>query len=212
MKKLILIGLMAAFVVGLSGSANALTVYDMIGDNDGYGYGAAVVPDFANLPFTDNPFPGAGWLFDNRSAAELAATDGAQATDVEDNFDVTFFHTFDVSQFASISSATFYIDITGLQQNVFGGVSHLYLDGFEIAGFLSVDQGTWGSNVFSMSVNTADLADGMLDVYFDNWPSDHIGIDYTMLAVSGVAIPEPATMILFGIGMVGMGLRRKFRK
>jgi len=217
MRKLLITALAVFCIMALSPLAQAftpLTVTNMIGDNDGYGYGAGAVADGADLPFTNDPAPGAGWLFDNRTSDELAATDGSQATDVEDNFDVTFFHTFDVSQFSALTEAWFTIDISGLQQAIFGGYSHLYLDGVEVTDFLTVDQGAWGSDVLVYSVDLASLADGTLNVFFDNWTNDHIGIDFTMLKVSGVteAIPEPTTMILFGLGMAGLGIRRKFRK
>lgn len=60
-------------------TADASTISIVVGDNDGYGLGAAVVPDGANLP----------WLTpiqDARSAAEQAATNGAQFTDLYSAF------------------------------------------------------------------------------------------------------------------------------
>ena len=208
MKKLMILASVLVLFFGFS-SANAafMTVYDMIGDNDGYGYGVATVPDNADLPGAPS-----WWEFDNRSAAELAAVNGAQATDIEDNFDVTFFHSFDLSQFAYISEAYFTIDITGIQQGVFGGNSHLYLDGAQVMSFEALQQGAWGSDVLTYSVNLADLGDGMFNVFFDNYLSDHVGIDFTQLEVTGSAVPEPTTMILFGLGLAGLGTYRRFKK
>jgi hypothetical protein len=197
--------------------AGVITVWSMIGDNDGYGYGADVVPDGADLPVTNDPEEGAGWIFDNRSAAELAATDGAQGTDFEEMLDVTFNHRFNISQFDYLTEALFTIDISGLQQGIFGGFSHLYLDGVEVADFLDIDQGVWGSGIFTYAVDLSMLADGALDVYFDGWDfeygHDDIAIDFAALTVTGVSpIPEPATMALFGLGLVGLGMFRRWKE
>jgi hypothetical protein len=192
-----------------------LTLTNMIGDNDGYGYGHEIVGDGDDLPYTDSY----GWLFDNRSDAEKAAVNGAQATDIRDNFDVTFMHRFDFSQFDYLTEAYFTIDISGLQQNVFGGVSRLFLDGMEVVEFLTIDQGVWGSSLLTYAVDLSLLSDGALDVYFDNWfndfASDHVGIDFTRLTVTGFTgqpIPEPTTMLLTALGLAGIGVRFRFRR
>lgn len=203
----------------LSSSSN-ITIYDQIGDNDGYGYGHANVGDGANLPFTDDPSFGTGWNFDNRSAGELAATNGAQQTDFEDNLDVTFYHSFDISQFSSLTSALFTIDISGLEQGVYGyELSHLYFDGVEVLPFLNINQDTWGSGLLTYEVDLSMLADGLFEVYLDNFDGqlgdDHIAVDYTSLSVTGQSsstIPEPATMLLFGFGLAGSAIVRKIRK
>lgn len=203
----------------LTSSVN-ITLVDQIGDNDGYGYGHALVGDGANLPFTDDPFAGGGWNFDNRSAEELASTNGAQQTDLEDQLDVTFHHTFDISQFSSLTSALFTIDISGLQQGVFGDFfSHLYFEGIEVLPFTTVNLGSWGSALLTYEVDLAMLTDGIFDVYLNNFDGyfgdDHIAVDFTSLTVTGLStstIPEPTTMLLLGFGLAGAGVIRRFRK
>ena len=60
--------LLAVIILTVGSAANAATY--LIGDNDGFGFGVA---DGASLPT---------FLFDNRSAGELASVDGSEFTDV----------------------------------------------------------------------------------------------------------------------------------
>jgi hypothetical protein len=191
----------------------------MIGDNDGYGYGDDLVPDGADLPLTSSPYEG-GWLFDNRGGDELIGTDGSQFTDMESRFSPTFHHTFDMSLFSVLTEATFTIDISGVQQDLFGGYSHLYLDGVEVLGFIDLEQGAWGSGLLTYEVDLGMLSDGMLDIYIEGWDSnegyyDDFAVDFASLTVSGLGVdpvPEPTTVMLFGLGLAGMGVARRFRK
>ncbi len=192
-----------AAIVLMAASTNAFTYSDMIGDNDGYGYGVA---DGAVLP---------EWVFDNRSAAELAATNGAQFTDYESN-QFVLDATFDFAPFAlsDIISATFTIDVTGIQTTDFGQ-SRLWFDGIEVAdAFAGVEQGVYGSGVFDFAVDNSYLADGNLDVRYLGGDVDATGVDFVKLTIETrtPAIPEPTTLALLGLGLAGLGLRRKLRK
>lgn len=200
-------------VVLLATQAFGFSVFHQIGDNDGFGFGIA---DNGSIP---SP------VFDNRSVAEMAASDGSQFTDNDNLYntgDPTFTHFFNTNLFSNITSATFTIDVQGLQPNAFGQgslPSYLYLDGNQVPGFELIDLGATGSMVMTFNVNTAWLADGQLNVFLDindagDVPigsADLVAVDFTRLDVEGDAavVPEPATLLFLGMGLVGIGIYRR---
>jgi len=197
-------GLCMIGLFALSGSVSAVTM--TIGDNDGYGYGIA---DGATLPAT--AVPGCSWCFDNRSAGELAATDGSQFTDFQEyQAPVVFSFLFDTTPDTIVSNAVFSMDVTGIQ-SIFGS-STLLLDGHNVSAGLPIDQGAWGSGVYSFNVDSSWLLDGMLDVSFTGGNNDHIGFDYFELSYDAARVPEPASLALMGLGLIGLGFAKSKKR
>ncbi len=107
----------ASYILRKLGGAIAFDV--RIGDNDGYGFGAATVPDNATLLFNTGTYS----LQDQRAAAERTATDGSEHTDIYETFDwytspaapltTSFDVRFPVE--GTLQSATLEIDMGGVQ-------------------------------------------------------------------------------------------------
>lgn len=200
-RKHIFYSILGACLLAVSANSSAIPVTIMIGDNDGYGFGVA---DGADLPST---------IFDNRSAAELAATDGSQNTDFAEVSVVNFTFDFDATAYSSISNVFFTMDVSGIQQSTFG-TSTLLLDGVDVSAGLPIDQGALGSGIFSFGVNAADLLDGQLDVSFTGGSSaiDFIAFDYFALDFDSAAVPEPSILTLLGLSLALFGFNSRRRK
>ena len=198
-----------AAAIALPGAANATTW--MIGDDDGYGAG---IPDNGDHP----PFVP---TYDGRSAAEMAATDGAEYTDTystahpgyspQAGTTATFTFsglgsgwtagamTFDLADFQADTFGAFLVTYNGIVQNwAFNdGYPHTKIHNFNFA-----------QDVID-SINTL----GSLTIVIDrNGSGDFYGVDYAKLSDVFVAdVPEPTTwaMMIGGFALVGSAMRRR---
>jgi len=209
-----------AALAALMGSASAATW--VIGDNDGYGIG---IPDNAN-----HPFNGSTANYDGRSAAEAAATDGAQFTDTYSTTHPGFgpqpgtVATFTFSGLGSgWTEGTMIFDMADFQATTFGAV---------MTTFNGIDQ-NWAFNdgfpstklrVFDLEQAVLDSINltGQLVVVVDrNNSGDFYGFDYAALSDEKLldidvpdripVIPEPSTYALMALGLaaVGVAVRRR---
>jgi len=222
---------LATALATLLAAAPARAQYSLrIGDNDGYGFG---LPDNGFTPATGYPgLGGSGSNYDGRSAAEKAATDGAELTDVYSalypNPPVCFLcpiqspHTFSVGHVLFpvpqlIGSAVLTVDMGDFQASVGGPIRVLYNGLLQSWAF---DDGFTATVVRHFVLDAATVASinatGMLDVTIDHDTSgdliafDYFQLDATLPGVPSTA-PEPAgvALVAAGLGLIGLAAARR---
>ncbi len=203
--------LAAAAFFAFAGTGQAATISMMIGDNDGYGEGIA---DNANVVTMTN-FPA-----DQRSATEMAATDGSEQTDINSALYAPVSSTalFKFAFVGNLTNAILTLDIGGIQDGVFGSSTLASFNGVLQSGLLALQQGVTGTNVLNFALSAGQLAqansDGFVSLFLDrNGNSDAIFIDYVALngnTTSAVPVPASLPLLLAGIGGL-VALRRRNR-
>lgn len=213
MKTLSLASVLALFALG--SAAPAATFNIMIGDDDGFGEGVAD-NGVATGPIGD-------FGVDNRSAAEQAATDGAEQTDINSAFYAPVANPaqFIFSLPGTITSAVLTLDIGGLQKDVFGETL-AYFNGTLKSGLLAITEADYrASRVLTFSLTVAELAAansaGFFKLSLDrNGNNDAVFIDYVKLSgtyegggVSPVPLPAGLPLLAAGLGALGLVRRRR---
>lgn len=195
----------AAALLAVLGTSqlDAAVITVTIGDNDGFGFGIA---DGGFTP-TD--------VYDNRSAAELAASDGSQFTDFAPDDPILTVPPVSVALADDIISGAFVFDVQGVElpqhEILFNGISQGTIFDFTFI------QGPTGSGVVTvpLSATVISAANSADEFTFAFDPSgaegDIIGFDYFELSVETASIPEPTSLALLGAGICGMGLARRRR-
>lgn len=212
--------LIALFLATLSVCkvASAAAIDILIGDKDGFGFGLGTCPDTGTCPNLSNP------PIDNRSAAEAAATNGAQFTDVysalfsgegpnPSSGSVIF------SFSGTLTDATISFAAGDFQSDAFGALS-ANINGISTPFFFA--DGRFVTAIHSITLTPAELAAanlaGSVDLNLSrNGSGDFIAFDwFELTGDTGTTppVPEPSTLVLFGTGLLGFAatVRSKLRR
>lgn len=213
--------LAAVVVCGSGGQAYASPFDIRIGDDDGFGFGALVVPDGAPLPHNIEPNIDLDEA-DRRSAAEKSASDGAQQTDLysaladypgyldmPEVVDLVF-------PFAGeLTDASFSVDMGGFETNLFGALTVAF-NGVVQPGLFGFSDGQYGTAVRSFvlgadAVHNANLAGAFIVTIARGSSIDAVSFDYFRLTgnVESTPTPEPTSWFMLASGLAGLALRRR---
>jgi hypothetical protein len=196
--------------VSFSASAAIISSDQMIGDNDGFGFGAAAVPDGSPLLNINLPE-------DRRSGAEAAATNGAQQTDFYSSVFTPLPFSFDVifPLVGTLLTGTFEVDMGGFQADQFGPLVVAF-NGVVQPGLFDFQDGVFDTVVRTFALDAAALANasaaGEFVVTISRGNSnDAIAFDYFRLVGREEVVPEPGSLLLASIGLVGLAALRRRR-
>lgn len=195
-------------------SAKADTVDVLVGDKNNFGFAGCT--DTGTCVNLNSP------SIDNRTPTEAAATNGAQITDVysaifppygpnpTSSADVLF------PFLGTLTSGTISFAAGDFQSDVFGAFS-ASIDGVSVPFFFA--DGRFVTAIHSFTLTNAQLAvangQGFVDLHLDrNGSGDFVSFDWFELngESSGAATPEPGTMLLLGVGVLGLAAFKLTKK
>jgi hypothetical protein len=199
-----------ACVLLVSSAASATPITVLVGDKDGFGAGCAVPGSCPSV--TTSP------VVDNRSAAEAAAVNGAQITDVFSSVFLGFGPNPNVANVifpfvGTLTSAAITFAGADFQSDVFGALG-ANVNGVATPFFFP--DGRFVTALHAIVLSPAMLAAanllGSVNLNLNRSTSgDFISFDYFELNGDTTTVPEPGTMILLGMGLAGGALRLRRR-
>lgn len=185
----------AAGVFGLlvtAASASAQTSLDLIGDKDCFGSGWECIED------------GSTWLPGGWSSVQQDADDPSFTDNDRRLFSgaVSWTHTFA----SDVTSAFLQFRTVGIAD--IRGPYDVFVDGLLVGSMPRDGFGHILVETFTFALDASILADGVAEVTFNAVSPDVWAIDYSEIIGTRepVTTPEPGTMALFAMGMLGLGV------